>query len=232
MKITIKVHRQLTAAFLFSLTLLIIGNKEAIGQKRNNRWENLIGNHPSEHWHNYLKSDVTGWEIKDGILFTPGKKGDIVTNAEYSNFELEVEWKIDTGGNSGLFYYVVESPKYRRISETGPEFQIIDNDNYPVALTESQKTGSLSDVKAPEKAAVKPIGKWNKTRIIVQDGAAEHWLNGKKILSYQIGSEEWDRLVAASKFAKMDYGKTRSGRIALQDHGNKTWFRNIRIRRL
>lgn len=231
MRITINTH-PLSAIFLLSVILLTTVSSEVLGQKNKNRWENLLGDNPSEHWHNYLKKDVKGWEIKDGILSTPGKQGDIVTNATYDNFELEVEWKIDTGGNSGIFYYVVEDPKYRRISETGPEFQIIDNDNYPVALTESQKTGSLSDVKAPQKAAVKAIGKWNKTRILVQNGAAEHWLNGKKILSYQIGSEEWDRLVAASKFAEMDYGKTRSGQIALQDHGNKTWFRNIRIRRL
>ena len=231
MRITINTP-PLSTIFLLSVILLTSVSNEVIGQKRNNKWENLIGNHPSEHWHNYLKSGVTGWDIKDGILFTPGKQGDIVTNAEYNDFELEVEWKIDTGGNSGIFYYVVEDPKYKRISVTGPEFQIIDNDNYPVKLTESQKTGSLSDVMAAEKAAANPVGTWNKTRIVVKNEAAEHWLNGKKILSYRIGAEEWNRLVAASKFAELDYGKTRSGHIGLQDHGNKTWFRNIRIRRL
>lgn len=231
MKVTTNTH-PLSTIFILSVILLTTVSNEAIGQKRRSKWENLIGNHPSEHWHTYLKSGVTGWEIKDGILFTPGKQGDIVTNAEYNDFELEVEWKIDTGGNSGIFYYVVEEPKYKRISVTGPEFQIIDNDNYPVKLTESQKTGSLSDVMAPEKAAANPVGMWNKTRIVVKNEAAEHWLNGKKILSYRIGSDKWDRLVAASKFADLDYGKTRSGHIGLQDHGNKTWFRNIRIRRL
>src|SRR5690606_35880016 len=125
-------------------------------------WTVLIGETPGEHWHTYLRDTVAGWVVTDGVLSTSGKNGDLVTNDTFTNFELEAEWKINEGGNSGIFYYVVEAPQYKRISETGPEFQIIDNDGYPQVLTPAQKTGSLSDVIAPDTAADHPPGEWNK----------------------------------------------------------------------
>lgn len=195
-------------------------------------WIELIGETPGEHWHSYLKDTVTGWQVNEGILSTSGKNGDLVTNDTFGNFELEVEWKINQGGNSGIFYYVVEEPKYKRMYETGPEFQIIDDEGYPQQLTDAQKVGSLSDVMAPSIAAANPPGSWNHTRIVVNDNHAAHWLNGKQILSYELGTPQWDEMVAASKFAELDYGKTRTGRIGLQDHGGEVFFRNIRVRPL
>jgi len=195
-------------------------------------WITLIGQTPDQHWHTYLQDTVAGWEITDGVLSTPGKNGDLVSNDTFSNFELEVEWKINEGGNSGIFYYVVEDPKYKRMYETGPEFQLIDDTGYPQALTPAQKTGSLSDVIAPDTAAANPPGSWNQTKIVVNEGRAEHWLNGQLILTYELGTPEWEKMVAASKFADLDYGLTRSGRIGIQDHGDAVYFRNIRIRPL
>lgn len=193
-------------------------------------WELLFDGTSTNGWHNYLQTTLEGWQVEDGILFTPGKQGDIVTDREFENFEISLDWKIEDQGNSGVFFHIVEDPKYKRIHETGPEFQIIDNENYPAELTESQKTGANSDVKAPTVAAANAPGSWNSTRISVNQGQVEHWLNGQKILEYDMDSPEWKQLVADSKFADMDYAKIRKGRIGLQDHGGPVYFRNIKIR--
>jgi len=195
-------------------------------------WELLLNDNTTAGWHNYLSDSISGWKVEDGILFTPGKQGDIVTDKIYSNFDLSLEWKIDEGGNSGVFYHVVEKPEYKRMYETGPEFQIIDNDNYPQELTEQQKTGSLSDVIAPALSAAKSAGEWNLTRILVDDGHVEHWLNGKMILEYELGSDALKEKIAASKFAELDYAKVSLGRIGLQDHGGPVYFKNIKIKEL
>lgn len=195
-----------------------------------NKWKSLIRNNSTVGWHNYLGDSNTGWQVENGILFTGGKNGDIVTDDIYDNFELSLEWKIEEGGNSGVFYHVVESPENKRIHQTGPEFQIIDNEKYPAELTEQQKTGSLSDVLAPIEAAANVVGEWNHTRIIVNQGAVEHWLNDKKILEYQLGSDELKQQIAASKFAEFPYAKVQSGRIGLQDHGGPVYYKNIKIK--
>lgn len=202
------------------------------GEGNENGWQLLIKDDSTKGWHTYLGDDVVGWEVVDGVLSTQGRNGDIVTDDEYENFELLVEWKIGEQGNSGVFYYVVESPENKRMHETGPEFQIIDNDNYPQELTEQQKTGALSDVLAPHAAAGNPIGAWNLTKIVANEGAVEHWLNGEKILEYQLGSEDLAQEIAASKFAELPYAKVRKGRIGLQDHGNPVYYRNIKIKKL
>jgi len=203
---------------------------EIVNQENDDKWKFLIKDNSTEGWHNYLGDSNTGWQVENGILFTEGKNGDIVTNEVYENFELSLEWKIEEAGNSGVFYHVVESPEYKRMHETGPEFQIIDNENYPADLTEQQKTGALSDVLAPNEAAANAVGEWNHTRIIVNQGAVEHWLNDKKILEYQLGSDELKQQIAASKFAELPYAKVQSGRIGLQDHGGPVYYKNIKIR--
>ena len=195
-------------------------------------WELLFDGQTTNGWHSYLKGNPEGWQVREGILHTPGKQGDIVTDKEYENFEVVVEWKIEEQGNSGIFYHVVEDPDYPRMHETGPEFQIIDDQNYPQELTESQKTGANSDVKAPTVAASNPPGEWNHTRINVNQGKVGFWLNGKKIIDYDMESPEWQELVAKSKFAPMDYAKVRKGHIGLQDHGGPVAFKNIKIKAL
>ena len=201
-------------------------------QEKTDGWKLLFDGNNIQGWHTYLKDAPPTWVVQDGALYTPGKQGDIVTNEEYENFELVVEWKIEDQGNSGIFYHVVESPDYPRMHETGPEFQIIDDQNYPQELTESQKTGANSDVKAPTSAASNPPGEWNHTRILVDGGKVTFWLNDQKINEYDMESTEWQESVAASKFAPMDYAKVRKGRIGLQDHGGPAAFRNIKVRML
>lgn len=195
-------------------------------------WQLLFDGSSTHGWHSYLEKNVEGWQAADGLLFTPGKQGDIVTDKEYENFELMVEWKIEEQGNSGIFYYVVESPAYKRISVTGPEFQIIDDENYPQELADNQKTGSNSDVKAPTVFVCKPPGEWNLTQILANQGHVEHWLNGEKVVEFEMDSPEWKSLVANSKFASLNYAKARKGRIGLQDHGGPVAFRNVKIREL
>lgn len=201
-------------------------------QEKEEGWQLLFDGNTTQGWHAYLKKEPPAWEVREGMLFTPGKRGDIVTDREFENFELLVEWKIEGQGNSGIFYHVVEHPDYPRMHETGPEFQIIDDRNYPQELTESQKTGANSDVKAPTSAASNPPGEWNQTRILVDRGRVTFWLNGEKINEYDMESTDWRELVAASKFAPMDYAKVRKGRIGLQDHGGPVGFRNIKIKKL
>jgi hypothetical protein len=195
-------------------------------------WELLFDGKSTKGWHAYLGSDSLGWEVRDGKLMTLGKQGDIVTDQDFEDFELLVEWKIEEQGNSGIFYHVVEQSEYPRMHESGPEFQIIDDQNYPQELMENQKTGANSDVKAASVAASNPPGSWNQTRIRVDGGKVVFWLNGQQINDYDMESAEWQELVAKSKFAPMDYAKVRRGKIGLQDHGGPVAFRNIKIRKL
>lgn len=228
---------------MFNVLLLaiIVFNIDYVNPEKSNllesltnrsNWEVLIHENYSDIWHEYNSEKPANWAVKDGILYTTGGNGDIVTNKEYGNFELEVEWKIKKGGNSGICYYVVEGEKYKNMWETGPEFQIIDENNYPIELLEKQKTGSCSDVLPPTELASNPPGDWNHTRIVAKNGNIEHWLNGKLILSFSMDSVEWKNAVQESKFSKFDYAKVRKGKIGLQDHGNPVYYRKIRIRKL
>lgn len=207
-------------------------HQKLLSTKQEPVWQNLFNGTNLDGWHAYNSDESLKWSVKDGVLFTTGKNGDIVSCNEYSNFELEVEWKINRGGNSGIFYFVQEKEEYTRMYETGPEFQIIDEKNYPIKLLEKQKTGACSDVLPPTELASNPAGEWNSTKIIVTNGKVEHWLNGRLILAYSMDSEAWKLAVKESKFSKLDYAKIRKGKIGLQDHGNPVFYRKIRIREL
>jgi hypothetical protein len=195
-------------------------------------WKLLFDGKSTSGWHNYLQTGITGWQAKDGLLFTDGKSGDIVTDEEYEDFELTIDWKIEKGGNSGIFYFVVEEPVNARIHQSGPEFQIIDEENYPYKLTENQVTGSASDVLKPYSHPANPIGEWNSARIKSKKGKIEHWLNGKKILAYDIHSTEWKEAVKKSKFAEFNFAQVTRGKIGLQDHKHFVAYKNVKIRRL
>ncbi|HSI76485.1 MAG TPA: DUF1080 domain-containing protein [Lunatimonas sp.] len=193
-------------------------------------WELLFDGESTQGWHNYLEEGITGWKVEGGILYTEGGNGDIVTDREFENFELKVDWKIEEQGNSGVFYYVREAPEYPRIHHTGPEFQIIDDDNYPQKLMDNQKTGSISDVKAPIEITPKVPGVWNHTRILAKNGHVEHWFNGEKVAEAEMDSPEWKDMVSNSKFADFDYAQIQRGHIGLQDHGDRVAFKNIKIK--
>lgn len=173
-------------------------------------------------------------EESDGALhFTgEGEGGDIVTLQQYDNFELELEWKISPGGNSGIMFRVSEAHDYPW--RTGPEYQILDNDEHPDALEgEDRHAGANYDMHGPSVSVTSPVGEWNQTRIVVNGAHVEHWLNGHQIVAYQLWNEDWEALIAESKWIDMpDYGRETTGHICLQDHSDPVWFRNIRIRTL
>lgn len=199
-------------------------------------WTVLFDGSSLDHWRNY-KSDSAAWRIEDGALNTTGGQGDLITKDQYGNFELEFDWRITEGSNSGVVYLVQEGDEYNNSYETGPEYQLIDDESYGTVhnmeLEKSQMSGANYALDEPQNAQLKPLGEYNQSKIIVNDGHVEHWLNGQVVVEYDLWTDEWNKRVAETKFKDMPgYGKSKEGHIALQDHGDPIWFKNIRIRQL
>jgi hypothetical protein len=201
-----------------------------------NEWEMLFDGKSLDNWKKFNGEEVTGWKIADGELYNSGvgsdHGGDIITKKEYENFELYVEWKISAESNSGIFYHVQEGVT-NAIYESGPEYQLLDDKGWPAKLSDYQYTGSNYAMQAPEGAEVAPVGEWNTTRIIVKNPHVEHWLNGKKVVEYELWSDKWKEQKAAGKWKDAPYyGMAKKGHIGLQDHGGLTVFRVIKIKPL
>ena len=173
----------------------------------------------------------SGWKAVKGELVRDGAGGDLLTVEEFADFELRLEWKISENGNSGIMYRVgMNEPE---TYHTGPEFQILHNAGHKDGANPLTAAGSNYAVNEPVKDVTKPVGEWNTVRLIVRGNHVEHWMNGVKLLEYEIGSADWKKRVQASKFDKIPaYATLKRGRIALQDHGNLVWYRNIRIKTL
>jgi hypothetical protein len=203
-------------------------------------WVSLFDGKSLTGWHGYNKTgEVTNWTVEDGALVCLGAAkdahgGDIVTDQKFDNFELTWDWKVDKGSNSGVMYHVVEDPKYKAPYETGPEYQIIDDIGFPEKLEPWQQAGADYGMQvANEKKKLKPVGEWNSSKIVYNNGHVEHWLNGEKIVEFDANSPEWAKEKKEGKWKDYpDYASVRSGAIALQDHGNKAYFKNIKIRPL
>ncbi len=173
-----------------------------------------------------------GWTIDDGALHhaAGGGGGDLVTRRRYANFELAFEWRVAAGANSGVMYRVVEAdrPSY----ESGPEYQILDDSNSDAAGT-VHGAAALYGLYAAEGAEPAAVGEWNQGRILVFGDHVEHWLNGHKVVDASIGSDDWKKRVAGTKFEPWTaFAAARRGHICLQDHGDEVWYRNVRIREL
>lgn len=195
-------------------------------------WVALFDGRTTAGWHGYGQVEApAGWQVIDGALVRVGPGGDLVTDEIYADFELELEWMISPGGNSGIFFRVADGKSY--VWETGPEMQVLDNALDYDGKSPLTSAGSNYALHAPLRDTTRPIGEWNQARLVVHGAHVEHWLNGEKLLEYELWSPEWQALVAASKFAGMPgYGLERAGRIALQDHGDPVWYRAIRLREL
>lgn len=204
-----------------------------IGCSSNNDWTVLFDGERVIGLRGYKEVGFpNSWEIVDGTLKTiPGYGVDLISVDIYNNFELELEWKVPDGGNSGIFYFATEEGDY--IWQSAPEMQVLDNKKHSDGKNTLTSAGALYAMIAPTKSVVNPVGEFNQVRIKVKDNHVEHWLNGTKVVEYEYQSDAmWD-LVAKSKFNTMPlFAKASEGHIGIQgDHG-EIWYRNIRIRKL
>lgn len=208
-------------------------------------------------WRGYGKDHVpAGWTIEEGCLkFTPGSEGgDIIFAHDYQNFELELEWKISEGGNSGLFYLAQETKavnsegidEIQPIYISCPEYQLLDNENHPDAklgVDGNRKSASLYDMLPAKPQNAKPFGQWNKAKVVVKNGKVTHYQNGKKVLSFTLWTPEWTEMIQNSKFSEKNWpiayktmvncgGEKHAGVIGFQDHGNVIWIRDVKVKEL
>jgi hypothetical protein len=213
-------------------------------EEKKDGWKLLFDGKTTKGWHKYGNEPIgSAWKVKDGYLYldTSVKQdwqikggGDIVTDEEYQDFDLQLEWKIAKDGNSGVIFYINEDKqKYNWPWETGPEMQVLDNNGHPDAKIIKHRAGDLYDLISCSKETVKPYGEWNLAEIKCLHGKLDLFLNGYNVVSTQMWNDNWKKLVANSKFKNMPgFGTYQSGHIGLQDHGNEVCFRNIKIRRL
>ncbi len=189
-------------------------------------------------WHTYNKPGMIGncWTVEDGVIsfdMTKKERGDLVTDAEFENYDFSVEWRISKNGNSGIIFNVTEDLKYHSTYNTGPEMQVLDNDGHPDGKIFNHRSGDLYDLIKSSSEPVKPVGEWNTARIVCNRGLLQQYLNGVKVVETRYDDANWKAMIAGSKFKTMPaFGLNMKGRIALQDHGNPVWFRNIKIKKL
>ncbi|HMO13888.1 MAG TPA: DUF1080 domain-containing protein [Pirellulaceae bacterium] len=196
-------------------------------------YEVLFDGSSLDKWRGYAKEEIgKGWKIDgDTLHFDGSGGGDIITKATFDDFELEFEWKVSKGGNSGIMYRVSLGDGAPYIS--GPEYQILDNDGHADGKSSLTSAASLYGLIEASGEGPKPVGEWNHAKIVLKGALIEHWLNGEKVVAIEIGSDDWNERLAKSKFRDWKkFAKNDSGHIAFQDHGDPVWFRNIKIRSL
>jgi hypothetical protein len=197
-------------------------------------WRFLFDGKSTQGWRSFKKQSfpAKGWVVEDGWLHCLGKGGgDIITGAQFNDFELQWDWKQASGGNSGVKYFITEA----RSSAIGHEYQMIDEQREPDAKQHGGKrvTAAFYDVLKPSAIRTKPSGETNQSRVVVKGNHVEHWLNGAKVLEYFCGSDELKTAIAESKFRDTPgFGNKIKGHILLQDHHSEVWFRNVKIRDL
>ena len=183
-------------------------------------------------WRGYRRTDMPdGWRVVDGTLKRIAPAGDIITVQEFENFELRLQWLVQPAGNSGIMYRVTE--EYPESYGTGPEMQVLDDAAHPDGRDRLTSAGSCYALYAAPAGVVRPAGEWNDVRLVVRGPHVEHWLNGVRVVTYELWSDEWRARVAASKFKDWPrFGLSRRGHIALQDHTDLVAYRSIRIKEL
>ena len=223
-----------------------LGNNRLTQAERDAGWELLFDGNSFDGWKRFRQDAIgSSWIIEDEAIKLDAKRnaegnwyvedrGDLITAGEYENFELNLEWKISNCGNSGIMFSVLESDEYNNTYDTGPEMQVLDNTCHPDAKYPTHRAGDLYDMIECSREVVKPAGEWNSIRLIKNGENVEHWLNGIKVVEYEMYNDSWDKMVAKSKFKDWPaFGKARKGHIALQDHGDaQVWYRNIKIKEL
>jgi len=235
--------RNLTAIFMATGFIIMTGCAGTINRLSSDEaaqgWELLFDGKNMDNWRLYNSEGTGTWHIEKGCLAADGTGSDssgyIITRKEYASFDLDFDWKIAPGGNSGVIYHVVESDRFPTPYLTGPEYQLIDDEGYADPLEEWQKAGADYAMYLPDPAKKKlnPAGEWNNSRILFDNGHVEYWLNGEKIIEFEAWTPEWFELKNSGKWASApEYGLASSGHICLQDHGYRVWFRNLKIKEL
>lgn len=197
-------------------------------------WQLLFNGADLNSWRTY-QNKPGSWIAENGVISgtknNEGKHADLITKKQYENFELSIQWKVAAGANSGIIYMVSE--EYDASFLSGPEYQLIDDTGYPGKLEDWQKSGANYAMNPPAVQAANAAGEWNSTRIKINKGHVEHWLNDKLVVSYDLWTDEWKKNKAKSKWKdEKGYGASAKGYIALQDHGGGIWFKNIKIKEL
>jgi hypothetical protein len=214
-------------------------------EEKNAGWELLFDGSTLNGWKRYNQDSIGPlWTVDNGAIKCDGEGltegtanngGSLVTIKQFGNFDLTFEWKVSPGGNSGVLYHVVEKPEYKYDFETGPEYQVMDDGGWKGdPLKPAQKAGSNYDMyAAPDTKKLNPVGEWNTSRIVYNNGHVEHWLNGEKVVEFEEGDPEFQDLYKKSKWVEYPgWNKFKKGSIALQDHGAPVYFRNLKIKAL
>ena len=225
--------------FLLNILALTLFSQAAFAQKHSAKTkpQAVFDGKTTTGWHTYLKPTAEpAWTVVDGALQLDPKaagQGDLVTDEEYENYELTLEWKISPGGNSGIIFGVHEDPAFHATYETGVEMQVLDNKGAEDNKKATHLAGSLYDMLAPAQDVAKPAGEWNLVKLRKQNGHLTFWLNTVKIVEVQMGSDEWKALLENSKFKTWkNFAVYPKGHIALQDHDHQVAFRDIKIEQL
>jgi Domain of Unknown Function (DUF1080) len=211
--------------------------------EKNMGWKLLFDGKTTNGWRKYDSTAIgNAWVVADGTLHLNASQkeswqirggGDIVSLSEYDNFHFQLDWRIAKDGNSGIMIYVKEMKKYKWPWETGPEMQVLDNNGHPDSKIIKHRAGDLYDLITSKPEMVTAAEEWNHAEIISNKGKLEFYLNGTKVVATTMWDEQWFKMVKGSKFKDMpDFGTYKLGRIALQDHGNDVWFKNIKIKKL
>jgi hypothetical protein len=220
------------AACLAFATSVTFAAAPAPAKKASTAWRSLFDGKTTSGWRGYKSPELTGWKVAGGTLAKEGTASDILTTDQFENFELEFDWKLDKGGNAGVFYRGTE--EYEKVYWSAPEYQLLDDAKHEDAGSRLTAAGAAYGLYPAPAGAVKPGGEWNSSRIVARGAHVEHWLNGKKLLEYEMWSPDWNAKIKASKFVDYpNFGLAKKGHIAIQgDHEGHLALRNLRIREL
>lgn len=247
--------KMIGAAFLVSATFSCGGGAKKAGatDEQKDSIVTLFNGKDLTGWRGYNKDSIpANWVVEDGCIKIIGtgtgeaqsdKGGDLLFDQKFKNFELELEWKVDKGSNSGIFYLAQEVPN-QPIYISAPEYQILDNENHIDAIAGvdgNRKSASLYDMIPAKPQNSKPFGEWNKTKIIVYKGTVFHFQNDQNVLEYHLWTPQWTEMLQKSKFSQEKWpeafellnncgGANHEGYIALQDHGDTVWYKNIKVK--
>jgi len=229
-------NTRLNFLFLSAFLCLLAFNAGTVTAKQ--KRQVLFNGKSTDAWRGFRRDSFPSkcWNEERGELRTikdcdKADRIDIITKETYQDFELELEWRVAPGSNSGIIYLVSEDQD--ETWKTGPEMQVLDDDKHPDGKNPKTSAGALYGLIAPTNKTLKPVGDYNKVRLVVRNGHVQHWLNGRKVIEYDLGSDMLKELIAQSKFKDYPhFAQNRKGHIALQYHGDEVWYRNIRIRAL